>query len=621
MALAPGQLVGNYQVLSRLGVGGMGAVYLAEHPIIGKKVALKVIHKELSANREVIGRFYQEARAVNLIGNEHIVEIHDFGQSPEGDHFFVMEYVDGKTLAQILARERILDVRRALHVSAQIALALAAAHAAGIIHRDLKPDNVMITTRSGDTDFVKLLDFGLAKVMAEGGVKNLTAAGVILGTPQYMSPEACESKKVDHRTDVYALGVLLFQMLCGQVPFDADTMGGVLIKQVTQAPPAPRGLSPLIPPAVEQIILRCLAKAPDARFPTMTALYEALIDPDRYLATSPAAMPAAQPSAKAQAATMYAVSTNAAMGYAATAGFPAASTAAFALAGTAQVPLAAAAAAVGPTRTSGPIPLPPATMMDPAPPPAGYPGGGYPPAPAPTHPTAHQGATMIGAPVPLAPPLAPPPMTGPAPMAGPPPMAGPRRVTAAAIPIPANHTLVLPSPARPRRRSAPLLAAIAAVVVIGAVVGLVVVAGGGSEDAPAGAPDAAVAVAQVAPLDAAAPPIDAAPLDAVAPARIEIASVPPGAVVTDVDGQVLGTTPLTLTWPADGRTRVVEFTRAGSKSRTKEIVVTGDLKVEVVLESDGGGRPGGRRPGRRPGPGSGAGRPPPDDGIMEPKLR
>jgi hypothetical protein len=158
------------------------------------------------------------------------------------------------------------------------------------------------------------------------------------------------------------------------------------------------------------------------------------------------------------------------------------------------------------------------------------------------------------------------------------------------------------------------------VVVIGAVVGLVVVAGGG-EDAPAGAPDAAVAVAQVAPQDAGPPPIDAAPLDAVAPARIEIASVPPGAVVTDVDGQVLGTTPLTLTWPADGRTRVVEFTRAGSKSRTKEIVVTGDLKVEVVLESDGGGRPGGRRPGRRPGAGSGAGRPPPDDGIMEPKLR
>ncbi|HEX7702205.1 MAG TPA: serine/threonine-protein kinase, partial [Kofleriaceae bacterium] len=156
----------------------MGAVYLAEHPLIGKKVALKVIHRELASNREVVQRFFQEAKAVNKIGSEHIVEIFDFGATPEGDHFYIMEYLEGKNLASVLGAEAVLDTRRALHIGAQIASALAAAHAAGVIHRDLKPDNVMLTTRLGDPDFVKLLDFGLAK-MFQGGDANAvkTAAG------------------------------------------------------------------------------------------------------------------------------------------------------------------------------------------------------------------------------------------------------------------------------------------------------------------------------------------------------------------------------------------------------------------------------------------------------------
>src|SRR4051812_27237698 len=141
----------------------MGAVYLAEHPLIGKKVALKVIHRELASNREVVQRFFQEARAVNKIGNEHIVEIHDFGVTPENDHFYIMEWLDGKTLASALSREKTFPTQRALHVGAQIASALAAAHASGVIHRDLKPDNIMLLTRLGDPDFVKVLDFGLAK--------------------------------------------------------------------------------------------------------------------------------------------------------------------------------------------------------------------------------------------------------------------------------------------------------------------------------------------------------------------------------------------------------------------------------------------------------------------------
>jgi eukaryotic-like serine/threonine-protein kinase len=270
----------------------MGIVYLAEHPLIGKKIALKVIHRDLAQNREVIQRFFQEAKAVNKIGHEHIVSVHDFGQSEQGDHFYIMEYIDGITLAKVLATDTVMSSARALHVGAQIAAGLAAAHATGIIHRDLKPDNIMLMRRGRTDDYVKILDFGLAKVFSGGGTA-LTAAGVILGTPQYMSPEACESKRdVDHRTDIYALGVLLFQMLTGRVPFDGESMGAILIKQVTTLPPPLRGFNSAIAPSVEQIVLRCLAKKPDDRFATMAALREALLAPDEYLASLPAMSPA-----------------------------------------------------------------------------------------------------------------------------------------------------------------------------------------------------------------------------------------------------------------------------------------------------------------------------------------
>ncbi|CAN5865393.1 hypothetical protein BH11MYX3_BH11MYX3_37240 [soil metagenome] len=292
--IAAGQLVGNYRIVSKLGTGGMGAVFLAEHPMIGKKVALKVIHRELASNKDVVQRFFQEARAVNTIGNEHIVEIHDFGVTPEGDHFYIMEYLEGRTLASVLSRETALETMRALHVGAQIASALSAAHISGVIHRDLKPDNIRLMTRLGDPDFVKVLDFGLAKMFQANSASAVqTAAGVLLGTPQYMSPEACESKRdIDHRTDIYALGILLFQMMTGVLPFDGESMGEVLVKQVTMLPPVLRGLNSMIPPSVEQIVLRCLAKHPDGRFQTMAALRLALLDPEAYLRASPPMAPA-----------------------------------------------------------------------------------------------------------------------------------------------------------------------------------------------------------------------------------------------------------------------------------------------------------------------------------------
>ncbi len=287
-----GQSIGNYRIISQIGSGGMGAVYLAEHPLIGKKVALKVIHRDLAQNREVIQRFFQEAKSVNKIGHEHIVTVHDFGQSEEGDHFYIMEYIDGITLAKVLSNDTVMEGQRVLHIGSQIAAGLAAAHAAGIIHRDLKPDNIMLTKRGRTDDYVKILDFGLAKVFSGEG-QGLTAIGVVLGTPQYMSPEACESKRdIDHRTDIYALGVLLFQMLTSRLPFDGATMGEILIKQVTTLPPPLRAFNSAVAPAIEQIVLRCLAKKPDDRFATMAALRDALLAPDEYLANRPPMAPA-----------------------------------------------------------------------------------------------------------------------------------------------------------------------------------------------------------------------------------------------------------------------------------------------------------------------------------------
>lgn len=274
-------------MVTMLGVGGMGTVYLAEHPLIGKKVALKVISGPFAKNPEAVGRFMREARAAGAIGHPNIVAAHDFGVLPTGEHFCLMEYVEGRTLARVLDRERVLAVPRALHIGAQIAAGLGAAHRTGVIHRDIKPDNIMLTQRGREQDFVKVLDFGLAKVR-DGSAPDgefATAVGIMIGTPQYMAPELCKGHgDADHRVDIYALGVLLFQMLTGRLPFDAESMAAVLLAQVHDAPPALRAIVPEIPPAVEQIVLRCLAKDRNARFASMVELRDALLAPDAYLA-------------------------------------------------------------------------------------------------------------------------------------------------------------------------------------------------------------------------------------------------------------------------------------------------------------------------------------------------
>ncbi len=285
--IAVGATVGNYQVLQKIGSGAMGNVFLAHHPVIGKRVALKVIHPELASNEEMIARFFNEARAVTQIGHENIVDVQDFGQTPDGDSFIVMELLEGFSLGDRIKSEGTLSIPRATHIALQLADGLAAAHARGIIHRDLKPDNIFLIPRGGDPDFVKILDFGLAKLSGPSqAMSHQTKTGSLLGTPHYMAPEQAENvKKVDHRADIYSLGCIVFQMLTGRVPFPGEGFGEVLVRHVREPPPLPSRLNPAVPPALEKIVLHALAKKPDFRFASMEDFRAALRDPERFAQT------------------------------------------------------------------------------------------------------------------------------------------------------------------------------------------------------------------------------------------------------------------------------------------------------------------------------------------------
>ncbi len=285
-----GQTVGNYNITAKLGEGGMGVVFLAEHPVIGSKVALKAIHPHFARSADVVSRFVTEARAVNQIGHDHIVNITDFGHTPEGDFYFLMEYLQGEMLSEWINHHGAFPPARALNIAAQIADALQASHDQGVIHRDLKPDNIFLITRDTTADFVKVLDFGLAKLThaSVSTPTHNTGAGTVMGTPYYMSPEQCEGRaEVDHRADIYGLGVILFEMLTGRVPFGGEGYGEVIIKHVTVRPPTARSLVPEIPPALDAILSRALSKDPNARFQSMSQFREALLDPEVYAAASP----------------------------------------------------------------------------------------------------------------------------------------------------------------------------------------------------------------------------------------------------------------------------------------------------------------------------------------------
>jgi serine/threonine-protein kinase len=275
-----GQTVGNYRVTSLLGEGGMGVVYQAEHPVIGRKVAIKVLHIALAKDPEVVARFFNEARAIHTVGHPNIVEILDFGQTPDGQPYFTMEFLGGEALNERIARGP-LSPAEAADVADQICDALAAAHRKGVIHRDLKPHNVQVVGSSHGRLQIKLLDFGVAKILnaglGDGSQSVKTRTGSLMGTPLYMSPEQCRgSGTIDHRTDIYSLGVMVYEMLAGRPPFVADGVGELFAKHMLESPPPLGDLIGGVPPAMTAAVMRALAKGLGDRFQSMDDFREAL---------------------------------------------------------------------------------------------------------------------------------------------------------------------------------------------------------------------------------------------------------------------------------------------------------------------------------------------------------
>lgn len=258
---------GRYHIEALLGEGGMGLVYRATHTSLRKTLAIKILRPDVSRDDEVLQRFRQEAQSASAIGNQHIVDISDFGMLPDGSTYFVMEHLDGVDLIQAIEDKKRLSPERAMHIARQLSRALGAAHAEGIVHRDLKPENVYLIQRGRDADFVKVLDFGIAKV--GGGTSKLTQAGEVFGTPHYMSPEQCAGSSVDHRTDIYSLGVMLYEMITGDVPHDADNMMGILTKHIYEEPRNPSELVSDLASDLEHVILRCMHKDVEVRYQTM----------------------------------------------------------------------------------------------------------------------------------------------------------------------------------------------------------------------------------------------------------------------------------------------------------------------------------------------------------------
>jgi eukaryotic-like serine/threonine-protein kinase len=284
-----GKNVGNYAIKAKLGEGGMGAVYLGEHPLIGKRVAVKVLLEELSSKEDIVQRFFNEAKAVNDIGHQNIVDIVDFGKMKNDAGgadivYFIMEFLDGESLAARLRRTG-LSFKETVHVMGQCCSALAASHAKGIVHRDLKPENIYLCPRGNDKNFVKILDFGIAKLTGDTGQSHKTRTGLVIGTPTYMSPEQCEGKGlIDHRSDVYSLGVVMYELLTGRVPFPGEGFGEILVAHLTKLPDPPRSINPDISPELEAIVLHSIEKDRNRRFQSMAEFEAAVQDPSSHFA-------------------------------------------------------------------------------------------------------------------------------------------------------------------------------------------------------------------------------------------------------------------------------------------------------------------------------------------------
>ena len=272
-----GSQLGAYRVLQKLGEGGMGSVWLAEHTMLGRRAAIKVLHSTFSRDAAIVTRFFNEARAATAIDDPGIVQIFDFGQHVDGSAYIVMELLEGETLDRRLSRFGRLGVHDALRIMRQIASSLGAAHQRGIVHRDLKPENIFIVR---DPEVVggeraKIVDFGIAKLVGDPSMKTQTSA--VMGTPTYMSPEQCRGAgQVDQRSDVYALGCVLFALIVGRPPFLAEGIGDIIAMHLREPAPAPSQLAPGIPPEVDALVAHCLAKDPAHRFGSASELAQAI---------------------------------------------------------------------------------------------------------------------------------------------------------------------------------------------------------------------------------------------------------------------------------------------------------------------------------------------------------
>jgi serine/threonine protein kinase len=290
----------EYVIVDRIGSGGMGSVYKAEQPSMNRMVAIKVLHPRFATRDDLVARFRREARAMSQLSHPNTARVYKYGALDDGSVYFVMDYLEGRNLAAEVRENGPMQAERAIAIMVQVCGALEEAHRAGIVHRDLKPENVFLTKQAGSEDFPKVLDFGLAKMsekqMGRGSMM-FTQQGMVFGTPEFMSPEQAQGEALDHRSDIYSLALILYELITGKLPFDAKTPLDMMKAHVRDKPIA---LSERVPgrhfwPAFEAVIDKALAKAPDDRYATAAEFGDALRDSVRGRTVPPAATPSTPP--------------------------------------------------------------------------------------------------------------------------------------------------------------------------------------------------------------------------------------------------------------------------------------------------------------------------------------
>jgi serine/threonine-protein kinase len=277
-ALLGQTLAGKYRIDERLNEGGMGTVYRGTHVLMDKTVAVKVLRPSLAADEKIVARFSREARAASRISHPHALSVTDFGESDNGVVYLVMEFLDGRTLKDVIRQEGPMPLSRVVEIIRQVGAALEAAHEQGVVHRDLKSENIMLLGAT-NTDYAKVLDFGIAKIKEHDGDYDpgLTAPDLVIGTPQYMSPEQCsQAPDIDARSDIYSLGIIIYEMLVGHVPFTGPSPTSIMMKQMQEAPPSVLEERPDLSAAVGRVITRAMAKRPADRYQKIGELVEDL---------------------------------------------------------------------------------------------------------------------------------------------------------------------------------------------------------------------------------------------------------------------------------------------------------------------------------------------------------